>query len=162
MTGSLIPAAALQLIGEVYQRMAGVISARECQRWAAAVGDGNRLYFEADYARAHGYRDGVMPPLFLSQSINPVVSLAELGPDGVPRSRMPDLPLPARRMAGGEISEFFEPVCWGDAISSVRRLAAIDEKSGRSGRFVLVRWQTDYYRDEEVRVARITSNVICR
>lgn len=159
---SLIPAEALELVGRVYDRRSGIGSAVDCRRWAASVGDHNPLYFDADFARAQGYRDVLMPPMFLSQSVNDYVALGDLRPDGVPAKRMLDLPLPPRRMAAGETSEFFEPVHPGDAITSVRRLAAIEEKSGRSGRFVLVRWETDYYRDEEVLVARITSHVVCR
>lgn len=161
-SGSMIPEEALRMVGRVYQQQTGVIGATEARRWAAAVGDLNPLYFDAEFARAHGYRDALVPPMYLSRSIVGVTPLGDLRPDGIPVDRMPDLPLPQRRMAGEESSEFFVPVYPGERVTSVRRLAQIEEKSGRSGPFVLVTWETEYSNEKGELVARIINSVICR
>lgn len=161
-SGSIVPEEALRMVGRVYQEQTGVISATEARRWAAAVGDLNPLYFDAEFARAHGYRDTPVPPMYLSRSIVGVTALDDLRPDGIPVDRMPDLPLPQRRMAGEESCEFFAPVYPGDRVTSVRRLARLEEKSGRSGPFVLVTWETDYSNERGELVARIVNSVICR
>ena len=78
------------------------IIARDFQRWAAAAGDLNPLYFDADFARAHGHPDVLMPPLFLSTRLMSVSDPAKLRPDGIPNSMDHAMPLPPRRMAGSE------------------------------------------------------------
>ncbi|HWO94200.1 MAG TPA: MaoC family dehydratase N-terminal domain-containing protein, partial [Dehalococcoidia bacterium] len=62
----------------------------------------------------------------------------------------------------GEDTEFYEPVYPGDVISSVTRIAAIEEKTGRSGRFVLVTRETVYTNQDGVVVARSRNSSIVR
>jgi len=77
---SLIDDASRALIGTEVSRATGTVVKRDFQRWAAAVGDRNPLYFDEGYARAQGYRDVVMPPLFLSYVTAGVMDLAQLRP----------------------------------------------------------------------------------
>ena len=108
---SLIPDEARARIGSETARATGRVVKQEFQRWAAAVKDRNPLYFDADFARAHGYRDVVMPPMYLSHVTLGVADLDALRPDGIPGGGGPnDLPLPntPRRMAGGESIAFHD------------------------------------------------------
>jgi acyl dehydratase len=161
----LIDDASLALVGQEVSRAAGTVIMKDFQRWAAAVGDRNPLYFDADYARAQGYRDVVMPPLFLSYVTAGVMDLGQLRPDGIPLvSGTGVIPLPKcpRRMAAGDSITFREPVYPGDEITAVRVLAGLTEKSGRSGRFVLIRFATTYSRGDGVVVAEIAGSSIAR
>ena len=162
---SLIGADALALIGQEISRAAGTVVKKEFQRWAAAVGDRNPLYFDEDYARGNGYRDVIMPPLYLSYVTAGVMDLEQLRPDGIPlTSGTGVVPLPKcpRRMAAGDSITFLEPVYPGDEITAVRVLAGLEEKSGRSGRFVLMRFSTTYRRGDGTLVAEISGSSIAR
>ena len=129
------------------------ISARDFQRWAAAAGDLNPLYFDADFARAHGHPDVLMPPLFLSTRLMSVSDPAKLRPDGIPNSMDHAMPLPPRRMAGSEEWNFHAPAYAGDVIHWRRELVDLEEKAGRSGPFVAITWVTTYRRLPEELVA---------
>ena len=161
----LIPPEASQLIGTEQARSAGIVEKKQFQRWAAAVKDRNPLYFDADFARAHGYRDVVMPPMYLSHVTLGVADLDALRPDGIPGGGGPnDLQLPdcPRRMAGGENITFHHPVYDGDVLTSVRVIENIEEKHGRSGAFVLVTSHTTYTRQDGTVVAEAVSSMIAR
>lgn len=161
---SLISDEARAMVGQEAGRVSAVVRKRDFQRWAAAVGETNPLYFDDEYARSHGYREAIMPPMmFLSQVEHGVVHLDELRPDGIPEALM-DVPLPAapRRMAGGETHEFFAPVYDGDVITAVRTIARLEEKQGRSGRFVIIYNTTVYTSQHGEVVGRSMNEVIAR
>jgi acyl dehydratase len=162
---SLLDEASLALVGHEVSRVTATVNKKEFQRWAAAVGDRNPLYFDEEYARAQGHRDVVMPPLFLAYSTAGVMDLDQLRPDGIPlvsgTGVIPLLKCP-RRMAAGDSITFLEPIYPGDEITAVRVLAGLDEKSGRSGRFVLIRFSTVYSRGDGVVVAQIAGSSIAR
>jgi acyl dehydratase len=159
-----IPSAVRELIGREADRRRAVVSTLEFQRWAAAVGDHNPLYFDADFARAHGYRDVVMPPLYIGNLMSGVRRLDDLRPDGSPASIGGlDVPIPhERRMAAGTTVESFRPVYGGDEVTAVTRLRDVASKDGRSGPFVLVEWHTRYTDQYGRAVAELTSGVILR
>ncbi|MCW2594689.1 MAG: hypothetical protein JWR06_1737 [Jatrophihabitans sp.] len=162
---SLIDERATAAIGTVIAQSSGTVVKKEFQRWAAAVGDRNPLYFEDETARANGYREAVMPPLYLPQVTLGVVDLDTLRPDGIPgeggTSELIPLPKCPRWMAGGEQTTFFEPVYDGDRITASRTLDDVEEKHGRSGAFVLITSTTRYLRGETV-VARSVVTTIAR
>jgi acyl dehydratase len=161
---SLIPDEARAMIGAETGRASGRVVRQEFQRWAAAVKDRNPLYFDAGFARAHGYRDVVMPPMYLSYVTLGVADLDRLRPDGIPAGGGGDLPLPhtPRRMAGGENVTFHQPAYDGDVLTSVRVIEKIEEKHGRSGAFVLVTSRTTYVNQDGVTVAEAVSSMIAR
>jgi len=161
---SLIPDEAKAMIGSEAGRASGRVVKQEFQRWAAAVKDRNPLYFDADFARAHGYRDVVAPPLYVQYVTLGVTDQATLRPDGTPGGQSGDIPLPhaPRRMAGGETWQFHAPLYDGDVITATRRVDDITEKHGRSGRFVLVTWLAEYRNQDDVIVAEARSSMIAR
>jgi acyl dehydratase len=163
-THAMVPPEARAMVGQQVGRTRGVVRREEFQRWAAAVGDLNPVYFDAGQARACGYRDVVMPPLFLRCIGRPVAALADLRPDGTVRDHeVTEVPLNcARRMAGGETTEFHRPLYPGDTVTVITTLTGITEKAGRSGPFVLVTWKVDYLDQHGALVAETIRSMIAR
>lgn len=163
---SLVDDRARAVVGRTIATATGRVVKKEFQRWAAAVGDHNPLYFDDEFARAHGYREAVMPPLYLQQVTLGVIDLAELRPDGIPggsgTSALIPLPKCPRWMAGGESTSFYQPLYDGDEITSVRTVSSIEEKHGRSGAFVLITSTTSYTRQDGRLVAESTMTTIAR
>jgi acyl dehydratase len=164
VTESLIDAETAARVGTVAATASGEVIRRDWQRWAAAVGDDNPLWFDPDYARANGYRDVVCPPLYLQYAILGVSPLSSLRPDGSSGAVSGSLSFPhaPRRMAGGESTTFHLPAYHRDEIEMVRTISSIVEKEGRSGRFVLVTWHTVYRNQNTDLVAEATTSMIAR
>lgn len=164
MTFHLIDADSAARVGAVAATATGAVLRRDWQRWAAAVGDDNPLWFEPDYARANGYRDVICPPLYLQYAILGVSPLARLRPDGSSGAVSGGLAFPRapRRMAGGESFRFHLPAYHGDEVEMVRTIDSIVEKEGRSGRFVLVTWHTVYHNQNRDLLAEATTSMIAR
>jgi acyl dehydratase len=161
---SLIPGEARAQIGIEIGRAEGRVVKQDFQRWAAALKDRNPLYFDADFARAHGYRDVVMPPMYIGSVTTGVTDLDTLRPDGIPGRGPGDVSLPQtpRIIFGGESFRFYEPVYDGDTLTSVRVVENIEEKHGRSGPFVLVTMRTTYIRQDGTTVAETVTSTIAR
>ena len=161
---SLIPAEAEAAIGTVVATATGAVVKRDWQRWAVSVREDNPLYFDADYAREHGYADVICPPLYVQYAILGVTPLETLREDGSSGAASGNLQFPdaPKRMAGGENTRFLRPSYDGDVITSVRRVESIVEKQGRSGRFVLVTWKTEYTNQRRELVAEATTSMIAR
>ena len=164
MTESLIDAETVARVGTVAATATGEVIRRDWQRWAAAVGDDNPLWFDPDYARANGYRDVICPPLYLQYAILGVAQLSSLRPDGSSGAVSGSLSFPnaPRRMAGGESTTFHLPAYHRDEIEMVRTISSVVEKEGRSGRFVLVTWHTVYRNQNSELVAEATTSMIAR
>ena len=164
MTSSLIDPETAARVGTVAATATGEVIRRDWQRWAAAVGDDNPLWFDPDYARANGYRDTICPPLYLQYAILGVSPLGGLRPDGSSGAVSGSLAFPKapRRMAGGESTTFHLPAYHGDEIELVRTIESVVEKEGRSGRFVLVTWHTVYRNQHDELVAESTTSMIAR
>lgn len=161
---TLIDPESADRVGTVAATATGEVNRRDWQRWAAAVGDHNPLWFDADYARANGYRDVICPPLYLQYAILGVTPLAGLRPDGSSGAVSGGLAFPRapKRMAGGESTTFHLPAYHRDEIEMVRTISSIVEKQGRSGRFVLVTWHTVYRNQDRELVAEATTSMIAR
>jgi acyl dehydratase len=161
---SLIDAESAARVGSVAAIATGEVNRRDWQRWAAAVGDHNPLWFDPEYARVNGYHDIICPPLYLQYAVLGVTPLDGLRPDGSSGAVSGSLAFPRapRRMAGGESTKFFGPACHRDEIEMVRTIESITEKHGRSGRFVLVTWRTVYHNQRRELVAEATTSMIAR
>jgi acyl dehydratase len=161
---SLIDDESASRVGAVAATATGEVNRRDWQRWAAAVGDHNALWFDPEYARAQGYRDIICPPLFLQYTVLGVTALDGLRPDGSSGAMSGSLAFPRapRRMAGGESTSFLGPAYHQDEIEMVRTIESIVEKQGRSGRFVLVTWRTVYRNQLGELIAEATTSMIAR
>jgi acyl dehydratase len=161
---SLIDDESASRVGTVAATATGEVNRRDWQRWAAAVGDHNPLWFDPEYARAQGYRDIICPPLYLQYAVLGVTALDALRPDGSSGAISGSLAFPRapRRMAGGESTSFLGPAYHRDEIDMVRTIESIVEKQGRSGRFVLVTWRTVYRNQRDELIADATTSMIAR
>jgi acyl dehydratase len=161
---SLVDPESAARIGTVVAVATGEVYRRDWQRWAAAVGDHNQLWFDPEYARQHGYRDIICPPLYLQYAIIGVAALGDLRPDGSSGAVTGSMAFPRapRRMAGGESTTFHLAAYHSDEIEMVRTVDSIVEKQGRSGRFVLVTWRSEYRNQHRELVAEATMSMIAR
>ena len=161
---SLIDAESAARVGTVAARGAGDVDRLQWQRWAAAVGDHNPLWFDTEYARANGYDDVICPPLYLQYAVLGVAALADLRPDGSSGAVSGGLAFPRapRRMAGGESTTFHLPAYHRDEVEMVRTIESIVEKQGKSGLFVLVTWHTGYRNQHGALLAEATTSMIVR
>ena len=138
--------------------VSAVITRREAQRYARAVGDLDPIYFDERAAADAGYDGLVAPPTFVGHAVVEGSTLEDLRIDGlwIDRGRKLRLGV-SRTMFGGEEWEFRQPVLVGDTITAQRRLGGVEEKDGRSGPFVLLHYETTFtnQRDEVVAISRL-------
>jgi acyl dehydratase len=156
---SLVPAETRALVGEpLGAPVSALVTRREAQRYARAVGDLADIYFDEAAARAAGYDGLVAPPTFVGHAVVEGATLDDLRQDGLWIDRGTRVRLGvSRTMFGGEEWDFRAPVLVGDTITAQRRLGAVEEKDGRSGPFVLIHYETTFtnQRDEIVAVSRL-------
>jgi acyl dehydratase len=143
---SLIPPETRARLGErLGEPVSATLHAEDAERFAYAAGDTNPIYFDDAAARAAGYRARVVPPGFLVWAFEPPRPLEALRADGLWRDAGPPLQLAVSRILyGGEEWEYRAPVHPGDTLTAETRLAALEEKTGGSGAFVLVTTETRY------------------
>jgi acyl dehydratase len=158
-TQGLVPPETRAMVGETLgQPVSAVVTRREAQRYARAVGDLDPIYFDETAAHAAGYDGLVAPPTFVGHAVVEGSTLEDLREDGlwIDRGRKLRLSV-SRTMFGGEEWEFRRPVLVGDTVTAQRRLGAVEEKDGRSGPFVLLHYETTFtnQHDEVVAVSRL-------
>ncbi|GAA0710807.1 MaoC family dehydratase N-terminal domain-containing protein [Dactylosporangium roseum] len=162
MSEPLVTPELAALVGTVVEQHRGEVCATEFQRYAAAVGDHNPLYFDRDAAAAAGHPDVVMPPMFVTYVVAPVADLADLRPDGIPVDRGRPIPLPGKRMAGGQEAEYHAWAYPGDTLTATTRIGGIVEKQGRSGRFVVLTREISFENQRGELVAVVRRSTIVR
>jgi len=142
----LVPPETRAMVGQpLGDPVTAVVTRREAQRYARAVGDMAPIYFDEAAARAAGYDGLVAPPTFVGHAVVEGATLDDLRVDGMWLDRGPRVRLGvSRSMFGGEEWEFRLPVLVGDTITAQRRLGAVEEKDGRSGPFVLLHYETTF------------------
>ena len=103
------------------------ISASDIRRYVDATGDANPLWTDEAFARAHGYRGRVVPPVMVLQLYRRMAGWSE--------SHLQNIPLPPEytdsRNAGKEI-EWLAPVYLGDTLTVQNRISGIVAKQGRT------------------------------
>ena len=129
----LIDAESASRAGAVAATATGEVNRRDWQRWAAAVGDHNPLWFDTEYARAQGYRDIICPPLFLQYAVLGVTALDGLRPDGSSGAASGSLAFPRAPgcMAGGDSTTFDAPAYHRDEVE-MRGDHRVDRGKARS------------------------------
>lgn len=143
---SLIPPETLARVGQrLGAPTTATLHAHEAERFAYAAGDTNPIYFDDAAASEAGYRARVVPPGYLVWAFEPPRPLESLREDGLPRDAGPPLRLGVSRVLyGGEEWEYRAPAYAGDTLTAETRLAALEEKAGGSGPFVLMTTETTY------------------
>jgi acyl dehydratase len=162
---SLITEEAWRLIGQETETYLGEITLRDCQRFAIAVGDLNPLYFDEDYARGSAYGGLIAPPSMLTaiRAWGAGAREDELAPDGVVDLPEEKLPISLkRRMAGGQDLQFHAPVRPGDRITRRGGIVSLEERSGRSGAFVVMLREDRYYNERDELLVTCRETVLVR
>jgi len=137
------------------------VSLRQIKEYLAGTGDAHPLHLDPEYARQTPYGGIVAPPLFFLAACRKIVSEDELGEDGQYR----DFGVPGvygRSLAGEQEYELCAPVRVGDVLTSRERVSAIREKTGRSGRLVLVTLDSEFTNQCGETVARARQTFIFR
>ena len=105
------------------------ITRGDIRRFAAAIGDGNPLYLDADAARAKGYRDVLAPPTFL---------ITVAGSTGPGLLSDPALGLNFSLVVHGQQGFTLHlPVCAGDVLESETRIDDVRD-AGRNELICLI------------------------
>ena len=113
-------------IGKEFDRYTFAVTREEIIEFARAIGETNPLYTDEEYARTTPYGGLIAPPTFS------VVFRS--------RAMLPDLKLSysKRGFDGGKECQFFAPVRPGDTITGRDCIAAVYEKTGRSGTMIFI------------------------
>ena len=146
---------AREQIGREKVHVSDVVSRRHILEYIVGIGDDDA------FAAAQGSEDLAAPPMFHAAATRQIVAESALSEDG----QYKGLAVPGivgRTLAGSAQTEFFTPVRVGDIVTERERVAAIDEKNGRSGKLILVTLSSDYTNQRGELIARGTSTLIFR
>ena len=97
------------------------------KRFAQAIGDPNPLWQDAEYASRSRYGNVIGPPLYLIDVglVKFVDLLVEMAPHKA-------------NINGGTEIEYFKPIQAGDTITTVAKLAQVQEKKGSTGSLIFL------------------------
>jgi acyl dehydratase len=144
----------------------GEISALVIRRYAAAVGETNPLYTDAEYARSRGYADIVAPPNFIAAVINwsPGAPYDRLREDGTEAdSHLPGVPARGVRvMGGGEEMTFEAPVVAGTVVARTTMLVEVSDRESGQGPMLVARYSDVYRNGEGAPLLRSVRTVLLR
>jgi 3-methylfumaryl-CoA hydratase len=142
-------------------------------RWGAWIGREERVADRVTAAHARRWcatfdrepdGEGALPQGIHWCLCTPETPSAKLGVDGHPirdaSSLLPPVPLPRRMWAGSTI-EFVHPVRGGQPVERVTRVAAVEEKPGRSGPLAFVTLEHTFTADRDVAL-RETQTLVFR
>jgi acyl dehydratase len=112
------------LIGKQWPAVEYEVGREKIREYANAVGETNPIYHDPEAAREAGFRNVVAPPMFCVVYSAPAMAPAIVDPElGINLAAM---------VHGGQEFEWGEPVCAGDVVTTVPRLADLREKNGMS------------------------------
>lgn len=127
--------------------------------FALAVGDDNPLYTDAEFARAHGYRDVIAPPTWLAETNQYMTGRPDA--DGYLghswHLEVPD----SRLVRGGNAYTFGRPAHPDDVVTATWRIADMTERTTSSGAAMLiVTSEAEYTGDDGDLLLRNTETLI--
>ena len=109
-------------IGKTYAPSTYAVGREKVREFAAAVGETNPLYFDAEAARTAGYADVVAPPMFAVVYGGRAVGPAVLDPDlGINFAML---------LHGGQEFRWGPVVVAGDEITTAASIKDISERGG--------------------------------
>jgi acyl dehydratase len=136
-------------VGKSYPPTHYAVGREKIREYAHAVGETNPLHHDLDAARAAGHRDLVAPPMFCvvyaARALGPAMFDPEVGMDF------------ARMVHGGQEFRWGPLVVAGDEITTVAKVASIEERGG-NGFFVFESESTN--QDGEVVCAGTWTNIV--
>jgi acyl dehydratase len=135
------------MLGKQVQRIEiGTIDALAVQRYATAIGDYNRVYFDEAAAREAGYRTLVAPLNYLTsvRGWGSGPPEGQLQADGTEVEDLPEEMMGATMMGGGHELAFFMPVYVGDTVTATRSQVELYKKTSRTGELTFGVWEIVY------------------
>jgi acyl dehydratase len=122
------------------------IDKSQIRRFALAIGEDNPIHFDEAAAKASGYPAIVGPPTFASALIDSLAFFEELGLD------------PVSIMHRAEEYEYYRPLCAGDSLNIVHRVADIYDKDTPTGAilFIIIETRGNDLKDKPVFKGRRT------
>jgi acyl dehydratase len=112
-----------EAVGKEFPETTYEVGKEKIREYANAVGAENPVHHDREAAKAAGFRDVVAPPMFCvvysGPAMGPVIFDPEVGINF------------ATMLHGSQEFEWGEPVCSGDAITTVPRCTEIYEKDGK-------------------------------
>ena len=131
-----------QAVGKAYPPTTYEVGSEKIREYANAIGADNPVHHDREAARAAGYRALVAPPMFCVVYSVPAVGAGVLDPEvGINLAVL---------VHGAQKFEWGEPVCAGDEITTVAKVAEIYERRGM-GFYVFESVSTDQDGAEVVR-----------
>jgi acyl dehydratase len=126
--GSAITEELRRMLGVEAEPQIHAVEKGHIKRFAQAVGDANPLWNDAEYAGKSRYGTIVAPPTFLMDA-----GLSKFV------DRLMAIPCPLNNLLnGGTRIVYYQPIKAGDTITSVAKLADLQEKSGKSGKLLFM------------------------
>jgi acyl dehydratase len=110
-------------IGKKYPAVEYEVGREKIREYANAVGESDPVHHDRDAAQAAGFRDVVAPPMFAVVYSAPAVGPSIFDPEvGINFPMM---------VHGGQEFVWGEPVCSGDAVTTVNEFKDYSEKDGK-------------------------------
>jgi acyl dehydratase len=130
------------VVGKEWPAAEYEVGREKIREYANAVGEENPVHHDPEAAKAAGFRNVVAPPMFCVVYSAPAMGPAILDPEvGINLAAM---------VHGGQEFEWGEPVCAGDVITTIAKLAEVYEKDGK-GFYVFESTSTNQDSDETVK-----------
>ena len=157
-----VEASAFEMVGrEIRHYVCDPVSMRSIREYCAGTDDWHRLYWDERSEDAEAKGGVVAPPLFFLAVARRVVAREQLMEDGQHR----DLGVEGvhgRSVQATQDVDIRVPVRPGDVLTVRDVLDGIEEKTGRSGKLVIVTVSSEYTNQDAVVVAVVKAQWIFR
>jgi len=142
-------------VGKTYDPIVWEVERGKIREMAKAIGDPNPIYLDKEAAIREGYRDTPVPPTFLTVPMMWSTSMPFV---------ITDLAINFMMVLHGEEEyEYYQEIYPGDVITATPKIAAIEEKTSKSGRKMdMVTVELLYTNQRNEKVARARSLLVER
>jgi len=154
----MVPEEAKRLIGKVDPPYVREVEGGAVRRYADAVGNGNPLYQDEEYAKKARYGGLIAPPGFFGwpvktepQSESVLAAMAAVEKAGY-----------HRLLDGGIVYDFFRPVRVGDRLIVYMKVRDIVERESKGGTMIVMELEANYLDEKGDLVARSCQTLIRR
>lgn len=154
----MVPDELKQHIGKIDPPHVREVERGAIRRYAEAVGNGNPLYFDEEYASESRYGTIIAPPGFFGWSMQSVPSS-----EGIIGLMTAMINAGYYRILDGGMSyEFFLPVRAGDIVIASPKVKDVTAKEGKSGTMMVCDFETTYLNQNGDMVAKAYQTLIGR
>ncbi|MGB2885966.1 MAG: MaoC family dehydratase N-terminal domain-containing protein [Dehalococcoidia bacterium] len=154
----MVPDELKQHIGKIDPPHVREVERGAIRRYAEAVGNGNPLYFDEEYASESRYGTIIAPPGFFGWSMQSVPSS-----EGIIGLMTAMINAGYYRILDGGMSyEFFLPVREGDIMIASPKVKDVNAKEGKSGTMMVCDFETTYLNQNGDLVAKAYQTLIGR